>query len=103
MGTSASRRGQALVEAALGMFALALVLTALFGFASCMVLSLDMRRSLRAHAGRAALASAGMPGDLVTAKGSVTVRVESFSAEHVFGKTEVRLQEDVALPPMAVW
>ena len=85
----------------MGMFALALVLSALFGFAAYIVKSLDMRRTLRAEAGRRAMSSSGSPGMLVTASDQKTVRVESFSAEYTFGKTEMSVREKVALPPMS--
>ena len=58
MGTDRSfRRGQAFMEMALGMFAFALVLAALFGCADYILCSLEMQRTLRAEAGRSALVS----------------------------------------------
>ena len=56
MGT---RRGQALMELAIGMLALALVLSALFGFTMYILSSLDLQRDLRADAGKDALESGG--------------------------------------------
>ena len=48
---SLSRRGQALMELAVGMFAFALVVTALCGFAVYIAKSLKMQNSLRTGAG----------------------------------------------------
>lgn len=100
MATDMRRRGQAMVETALGMFALALVLSALFGFAAYITESLDMRRSLRAKAGRCAMASSGGPDALVTAGGSRRVRIDSLAARYSFGREEVSARESVSMPPM---
>ena len=63
MGTSRkSRSGQAFVELACGMLALALVLSALFSVSSYIVKSLDLRRGLRADAGRRAMLAEGGGG-----------------------------------------
>lgn len=106
MGTSvrlrgmAVRRGQAAVELALGMFALALVLSALFGFTAYILKSLDMQRSLRARAGRDALNSWGGEGFYCSRKSDDAVAVEPFAAEYIFGSTEVGVHEEVHIPAM---
>ncbi len=97
---STLRRGQAFMEMALGMFALALVLAATFGFLEYIISSLDMQRSLRAKAGRAALTAIGSDNSFVSASDSDTVTVEPLAAEYIFGSTEVPVKEAVYLPPM---
>jgi len=92
------RRGQAMIELAFGMLALALVLAALFGFTSCILDSLKMQRTLRREAGQSALT--GFGSHLTTAKDSATVAVEPFAAEYIFGRQEVKMKESVSLPNM---
>lgn len=101
MGTDRSfRRGQAFMEMALGMFAFALVLAALFGCADYILCSLEMQRTLRAEAGRSALVSSGGEGALSTASAHETVEVEPLAAEYVFGSEEVEVREEVHIPMM---
>jgi len=92
------RRGQAMVELAVGMFALALVLAALFAFTSYLLESMKIQRTLRREAGENALNAFG--SELSTAKGSATVTVEPFAAEYVFGAQSVKVKESVSLPNM---
>ena len=92
------RRGQAFMELALGMLALALVLAALFGFAEYIVSSLDMQRSLRAEAGRSALTGTGGDGSYASAVDHDTVTVEPIAAEYIFGSSEVEVREEVHMP-----
>lgn len=92
------RRGQAFVELACGMLALALVLAALFGFTAYIVASLDGQRGMRARAGRAALTSGF---GYASASFSDTVTVEPMAAEYVFGATEVEVREEVHIPAMS--
>lgn len=99
MGTR-TRGGQAMIEAAIGMLAFALVLSALFAFAAYIVKSLDLRRTLRAEAGTRALATPGNAWPLVKAGGEKRLRVDSVAAEYVFGKTELTIREEAAFPPM---
>ena len=94
------RRGQAFMELAMGMLALALVLAATFGFLEYILKSLEMQRTLRAKAGRSAMTSSGSDGTFVTAKDTDTVTVEPMAAEYVFGSQEVDVHEEVHLPPM---
>lgn len=78
-------RGQALMELAVGMFALALVVSALCGFSLYIVKSLKAQNSLRSGTGRS----------------SVTDKVEfdAFAAEHVFGGKTLKISEKVEMPP----
>ena len=85
MATDA-RRGQALVELAVGMFTFALVVSALCGFAVCIVKSLKMQNSLR----------------MGNSSQSATVKFDSFAAKHVFGTDSLRLKERVVMPPMTI-
>lgn len=96
-----ARRGQALVEMALGMFAFALVASALVGFAIYIASALDMRRTMRADAGERAMGSIGQPTSLVTSQDSRKVEVDPIAAEYVFGREEVSVRDSVSLPPMS--
>ena len=93
--------GQAFMEMALGMLALALVLASLFGFTSYILSSLEMQRDLRADAGRGALEAGG--GDEADSAKTAhdVVEVEQFAADYVFGSSEVEVQEEVHIPAMA--
>lgn len=95
------RRGQAFMEMALGMFALALVLSALFGFTTYILSSLAIQRDLRADAGCPALTAIGMGESYCTKTASDTVEVEPFAAEYVFGSSKVEVKEDVHIPAMS--
>ncbi len=95
-----ARRGQAFMELAMGMFALALALAATFGFIECILSSLEIQRSLRAKAGRVALTAAGGEEAFVSASDSGTVFVEPLAAEYIFGSEEVEVREEVHLPAM---
>lgn len=96
------RSAQAFVELALGMLALALVLAALFGFTEYILSSLDQQRTVRVKAGRNALNASGGDGAVVSASEHDTVTVEPMAAEYVFGSEEVRVEEEVHLPPMGL-
>ena len=99
-GFGSWRRGQAFMELAMGMLALALVLAATFGFIEYILSSLEMQRSLRAEAGRNALVSSGTDGAFVTAKDTDTVTVEPMAAEYIFGSEKVEVREEVHMPVM---
>ena len=101
MGTR-FRNGQAFVEMAIGMLALALVLAALFGFADCIRCSLNQQRRLRAQAGMSAMGSIGGDGAFASAADADTVEVEPLAAEYVFGTQSVRLEESVHLPALGI-
>ena len=95
------RRGQAFMEMALGMLALALVLASLFGFTSYILSSLEMQRDLRADAGRGALEAGGGDESYSSKTAHDVVEVEQFAADYVFGSSEVEVQEEVHIPAMA--
>ena len=98
MGTRA-RRGQAFVEMAIGMFALALVVSALVAFLSYIVKSLDLMRTSRADAGTAAMGSSF--GSVHVSRRDV-VEVEPFAEEHLFGTKTLTVREDVWMTPMKI-
>ena len=93
--------GQAFMEMALGMLALALVLASLFGFTSYILASLEMQRDLRADAGRGALEAGGGDESYSSKTAHDVVEVEQFAADYVFGSSEVEVQEEVHIPAMA--
>ncbi len=97
-----SRRGQAFIELALGMFALALTFAALFGFAAYIIAALNMGRDLRAEAGAEAKATVGGDGAFAGAADAETVELEPMAAEYVFGSEEVAVKEAVYLPVMGI-
>ncbi len=88
------------MELAMGMLALALVLAATFGFIEYILSSLEIQRTLRARAGRAALTSSGGDGTFISSRDSDTVRVEQLAADYIFGSRSVPVKESVHLPPM---
>lgn len=96
------RNGQAFVEMAIGMLALALVLAALLGFADCIRCSLDQQRRLRAEAGMSAMGSIGGDGAFASAADADTVEVEPLAADYVFGNQSVRIEESVHLPVLGI-
>ena len=102
---SVSRRlggsGQAFVELALGMLALALVLAALFGFTAYILSSLRMQRDIRAEAGRGALNSGGGEESYSSKIADDTVEVEPLAATYIFGSSEVEVKEEVHIPSMS--
>ena len=93
--------GQAFMEMALGMLALALVLASLFGFTSYILSSLEMQRDLRADAGRDALEAGGGDESYSSKTAHDVVEVEQFAADYVFGSSEIEVQEEVHIPAMA--
>lgn len=104
-GSLLSRRfrpGQAFMEMAVGMLATALVIAALFGCTYIILGSLEMQRTLRARAGRAAMSSVGGEEAYASAAETEKITVESFAAEHLFGSTEVEVREEVHMPVMGI-
>ena len=105
LARSSARRlggsGQAFVEMALGMFALALVLASLFGFTAYILGSLEMQRDLRADAGRGALNSGGGDEAYSSKTAQDSVEVEPLAATYIFGSSEVEIKEEVHIPAMA--
>jgi len=77
-----SRRGQALMELAVGMFSIALIVTALAGFAVYIAKSLAAQNELRA----------GKPSV------SDSVDVGAFGASYVFGSETLTIRESVKMP-----
>jgi len=82
------RRGQALMELACGLFALALVVSALCGFAVYIATSLRVQNMLRAGKG----AGGGVHA------ASESVEVGSFAAEYLFGQSTLEVKDRVELP-----
>ena len=93
--------GQAFMELALGMLALALVLSALFGFTAYILSSLRMQRDIRAEAGRGALNSGGGEESYSSKIADDTVEVEPLAATYIFGSSEVEVKEEVHIPSMS--
>lgn len=79
------RRGQALMELAIGMFALALVVCALCGFAAYIAKSLKVQNHLR---------TGGPKSD--------SVEVDDFAAKHVFGATKIQIKEKLDFPETTI-
>ena len=77
-----ARRGQAMVELAAGMFALALVVSALCWFSIYIVKSLRMQNSLR----------------LGNSSQSDTIKFDNFASKYVFGTEALKIKEGVAMP-----
>ena len=96
------RRGQAFIEMAVGMLATALVIAALFGCTYIILGSLEMQRTLRARAGRAAMSSTGGEEAYASAAETDRITVETFAAEYLFGSTEVEVREEVHMPAMGI-
>ncbi|MBR1921676.1 MAG: hypothetical protein IJ829_06710 [Kiritimatiellae bacterium] len=100
MGTRV-RRAQAFVEMALGLFATALVLAAVFGFSAYILRSLEMQSGLRADAGRGALNAGGGDESYSSKVDRETVEVEPLAATYLFGSERVDLRDEVHIPAMA--
>ncbi len=81
MATS-HRSGQALVELAMGMFTIALVVSALTAFAVYIAKSLKMQNSLRTG----------------SASQQDKVELSQFAAENVFGTSVLVVKEKVVMP-----
>ena len=76
------RRGQALVELAVGMFTLAFVVSALVTFAVYIAKSLKMQNSLRTD----------------SSSQHAEVELSDFAAKHVFGTSTLKIREKVVMP-----
>lgn len=83
----ATKKGQALMELVAGLFALALVVSALCGFAVYIVKSLKMQNSLR-------VGSSSQHDE---------VRVGEFAARYVFGSDTLKIHEKVEMPQTTLW
>lgn len=97
MGTD-NRRGQALIELALGMFALALVFSALLAFAAYIVQSLDAQREVRAKAGVRALNAGGGVSHAETRD----VPMDPLAEKYIFAEPSVKVEENVYFPPLGI-
>lgn len=98
----AIEKGQALMELAVGLFALILVVSALSSFTIYIIKGLESQRHVRAEAGKEALMFMDMSvnpsyrfADTVS-----PVEVDSISAKYLFGTDKVNVRESVYLPPM---
>ncbi|MCR5414334.1 MAG: hypothetical protein K6F50_06365 [Kiritimatiellae bacterium] len=96
------RRGQALVELAVGLLAVSLVLSGLFAFTRYIIAAMDNQRTIRAEAGVPALNAHGADGAYSSAVKSATVEVPEQAAETVFGATSVEIRDEVHLPVMGL-
>lgn len=81
-----ARRGQALLELAAGLFALALVVSALTGFAVYFVKSLRAQNALRVKAPHA----------------TESVDVSPFAARYLFGSVRLTVDEKVDMPSTTI-
>jgi hypothetical protein len=82
----ATRRGQALIELAVGLFTFALVATALCGFAVYIARSLRLQNTQRG----------GSP------EHPAPVEVGAFAADYVFGATVLKIEEPFYLPERSI-
>ena len=80
------RRGQAMIELAAGMFALALVVSALCLFAVYIVKSLEVQNSLRSS----------------SPQNNKPVKVEDFAVRHFTGRDTLKMDEHAVMPPTEV-
>ena len=88
----ATRRGQALMELAVGMLALALVVSLLCGFAVYIARSLKAQNSLRTGIGTGGGANAK----------SDFVEIDDFSEKYAFGLPNLQIKEAVEMPSTAI-
>jgi len=95
-------RGQALVELAIGMVVVALVLSALFAFTRYILASLEMQRTIRADAGRAAFGSQGLDETYSSAIRHDVITVSPMAADYIFGSRQVEIKEEVHIPAMGI-
>lgn len=96
------KSGQAMIELAIGMFALVLVVSALSSFTVYIVKGLEAERHVRAEAGKAALEFVDMSDNpaFKLADRVEPMEVDSISAKYLFGTEKVNVRESVYLPPM---
>ena len=84
--TPIERRGQALMELAVGMFALALVVSALCGFALYIVKSLKVQNALRSSSPQM----------------NENVEIGTFAELNFAGRSELKMNERVVMPSTEV-
>lgn len=82
------RRGQALMELAIGMFAIAMVTSALCGFAMLIAKSLTLQNSMRKEIG----SNGG------TSSKSDVVEIDGFASRYVFGSETLMFHKKVVMP-----
>lgn len=97
-----TEKGQAMVELAVGMFALVLVVSALSSFAVYIVKGLEAERHVRAEAGKDAIliSDTSERPAFRFADRVEPMEVDSLSAKYLFGTEKVSVRESVYLPPM---
>lgn len=97
-----TKKAQAMIELAIGMFALVLVVSALSGFTLYIVKGLEAERTVRADAGKDAMTffdSSENPAYRFADRVE-PMEVDSLSAKYLFGTEKVHVRESVYLPPM---
>lgn len=121
-----ARRGQAMIEFAIGMFVFALILSALFAFAAIIPESTRAQSMVRKLAGRDAESGSGSPDGSLPARTSenlpaalraipavelvrqqidFTVDIGDFAAENLLGDEsarEVRVSEEAHMPALGL-
>ncbi len=97
-----SNSGQALVELALGLFAISLVVAALLAFVFYINASLNMSREARAEAGQGAFGSTGAGDSYSSSTDSETIEVSPIAAKYIFGSSQVEVSESVHIPNMKI-
>ncbi len=120
-----SRRGQAMVEFAIGMFVFALIVSTLLAFGELIPKAIEYEYQVRKLAGRVAqgkeVAASDAPWpqavysqiastftDKLSATEfheeslSFTIPLEPLAQKYVFGETKFRFVEDVYIPPMKI-
>lgn len=85
-GAAVKRRGQALMELAVGMFALALVVSALAGFAVYIAKSLRSQNTVRSS----------------VKSTDTTVSVDHFAAKWIFGRESFDVREKARMPTTTI-
>ncbi len=94
------RKGQAFLELTIGLFALVLVIVAALGFQDYILTSLEIHRTMRARVGGAALGAIGDSQSYISATESDAIEVEPIAATYIFGKAQIKLQEEIHMPAM---
>lgn len=121
-----ARSGQAMIEFALGLFALALILSALFSIGKIIPESTRLQSIVRREAGRNAESGGGEPNgavperiggnlpsrvsdlrpvELTTSEQIETVDLDAFAAEYLFDTNagnEYRVRESMSMPVMGL-
>ncbi len=98
----ATRKGQALIELAIGLLAAALVLAGLFGFGRYIIASMDGARTMRADAGVRALNAMGGDGSYASASHVESVAIPELAGERIFGDGRAEIKEEVHIPLMGL-